>query len=83
MCLSVHYEGRLQSNGEVFDSSRVDGAVFSFEVGKGKVIRAWDVAIKTMKVLCNNSMIITCSMGSSQSITVTKGDPAGIFSPCM
>jgi len=30
--------------------SRVDGAVFTFEVGKGKVIRGWDIAVKTMKV---------------------------------
>ena len=28
----------------------MDGAVFSFEVGQGKVIRAWDIAVKTMKV---------------------------------
>ncbi|CAI7752325.1 unnamed protein product [Closterium sp. NIES-53] len=45
----VHYEGRL-TTGEVFDSSREDNAVFTFEVGKGKVIRAWDIGIKSMKV---------------------------------
>ncbi|CAI5533548.1 unnamed protein product, partial [Closterium sp. Naga37s-1] len=45
----LHYEGRL-TTGEVFDSSREDNAVFTFEVGKGKVIRAWDIGIKSMKV---------------------------------
>lgn len=47
----VHYVGRLHDTNEVFDSSREDNTVFSFEVGKGKVIRAWDLAFKTMKVL--------------------------------
>ncbi|KAJ7527942.1 hypothetical protein O6H91_16G076900 [Diphasiastrum complanatum] len=46
----VQYEGRLAETNEVFDSTREDNTVFSFEVGKGSVIRAWDIAIKTMKV---------------------------------
>lgn len=48
--VDVHYEGRLLDTEEVFDSSREDNAVFTFEVGKGKVIRAWDIGVKTMKV---------------------------------
>jgi len=48
--VDVHYEGRLEGSDSVFDSSREDNAVFSFEVGKGNVIRAWDLGIKTMKV---------------------------------
>ena len=34
----------------MFDSSREDDAVFTFEVGKGKVIRAWELGVKSMKV---------------------------------
>lgn len=49
-CWAVHYEGVLAENGEVFDTTREDNTVFSFEVGKGTVIKAWDVALKTMKV---------------------------------
>ncbi|KAM7270261.1 hypothetical protein ACFE04_029475 [Oxalis oulophora] len=46
----VHYEGRLEESGEVFDSTREDNTIFSFEVGTGSVIKAWDLAVKTMKV---------------------------------
>lgn len=54
----VHYEGRLVSNGEVFDSSREDGAVFTFEAGAGQVIRAWDIGVKSMKV--GELALLTC-----------------------
>ena len=42
------YEGRL-SDGTVFDSCD-DGASFGFEIGRGKVIRGWDVGVATMRV---------------------------------
>ncbi|GMY08482.1 peptidyl-prolyl cis-trans isomerase FKBP20-1-like [Fagus crenata] len=48
--VDVHYEGVLAENGEVFDTTREDNTLFSFEVGKGTVIKAWDVALRTMKV---------------------------------
>jgi peptidylprolyl isomerase len=47
---SVHYEGTLADTGEVFDTTHEDNTIFSFEVGKGSVIKAWDIAVKTMKV---------------------------------
>lgn len=46
----VHYEGILAETGEVFDSTHEDNTIFSFEVGTGSVIKAWDIALKTMKV---------------------------------
>ncbi|KAF7149454.1 hypothetical protein RHSIM_Rhsim03G0135800 [Rhododendron simsii] len=46
----VHYEGILPETGEVFDTTREDNTVFTFEVGKGNVIKGWDVALRTMKV---------------------------------
>ncbi|KAF1868931.1 hypothetical protein Lal_00048210 [Lupinus albus] len=46
----VHYEGTLADTGEVFDTTHEDNTIFSFEVGKGSVIKAWDIAVKTMKV---------------------------------
>ncbi|KAH7548120.1 hypothetical protein JRO89_XS14G0070300 [Xanthoceras sorbifolium] len=49
-CGTVHYEGTLAETGEVFDTTHEDNTVFSFEVGKGSVIQAWDIALKTMKV---------------------------------
>jgi peptidylprolyl isomerase len=49
--LTVHYEGTLADTGEVFDTTNEDNTVFSFEIGTGSVIKAWDVALRTMKVL--------------------------------
>jgi peptidylprolyl isomerase len=40
----------LAETGEVFDTTREDNTVFSFEIGKGSVIQAWEIAVKTMKV---------------------------------
>uniref|UniRef100_A0A0D9V7Q0 peptidylprolyl isomerase n=1 Tax=Leersia perrieri TaxID=77586 RepID=A0A0D9V7Q0_9ORYZ len=48
--VDVHYEGTLAENGEVFDTTHEDNSVFSFEIGEGTVIKAWDIAVKTMKV---------------------------------
>ncbi|KAL6616364.1 hypothetical protein ACP70R_038634 [Stipagrostis hirtigluma subsp. patula] len=46
----IHYEGTLAESGEVFDTTREDNSVFSFEIGEGTVIKAWDIAVRTMKV---------------------------------
>ncbi|XVE52646.1 hypothetical protein DITRI_Ditri02bG0139400 [Diplodiscus trichospermus] len=48
--VDVHYEGTLAETGEVFDTTHEDNSVFSFEIGKGTVIQAWDIALRTMKV---------------------------------
>ncbi|PIA60388.1 hypothetical protein AQUCO_00300110v1 [Aquilegia coerulea] len=48
--VDVHYEGTLAETGEVFDSTHEDNTVFSFELGKGTVIKSWDIALRTMKV---------------------------------
>lgn len=44
----VHYTGWL-SNGEQFDSSRGKGKPFSFDLGRGQVIRGWDEGVAGMK----------------------------------
>lgn len=48
--VDVHYEGTLAEDEKVFDTTREDNTVFSFELGSGSVIRAWDIALRTMKV---------------------------------
>jgi FKBP-type peptidyl-prolyl cis-trans isomerase len=40
--------GRLESNGETFDSSRDRRQIFMFRLGMGQVIEGWDVAIAKM-----------------------------------
>ncbi|XP_012587775.1 PREDICTED: peptidyl-prolyl cis-trans isomerase FKBP4 [Condylura cristata] len=53
----VHYTGWLL-DGTKFDSSLDSKDKFSFDLGKGEVIKAWDIAVATMKVgeVCH----ITC-----------------------
>ena len=45
----VHYEGKLMSNGSVFDSSYKRGQAFEFVLGQGRVIKGWDEGVKGMK----------------------------------
>ncbi|XP_024397628.1 peptidyl-prolyl cis-trans isomerase FKBP20-1 [Physcomitrium patens] len=56
--VDVQYEGKFADTGEVFDSTKEDNTVFTFEIGKGSVIRAWDIAVKTMQV--GEVAIVTC-----------------------
>ncbi|RLN22119.1 peptidyl-prolyl cis-trans isomerase FKBP20-1 [Panicum miliaceum] len=46
----LHYEGMLAENGQVFDTTHEDNSVFSFEIGEGTIIEAWDITVRTMEV---------------------------------
>eukprot|EP00871_Galdieria_phlegrea_P005774 jgi/Galph1/684/GphlegSOOS_G5420.1 len=45
----VHYVGRLQDSEETFDNSYERGEPLKFQLGTGKVIKGWDIAVATMK----------------------------------
>jgi len=46
--LRVHYAGRLAKDGKPFDSTR-GGTPFTFELGKGAVIKGWDEGLVGVK----------------------------------
>lgn len=47
--IQVYYEGRLKSTNKVFDSTK-QGAGFKMTLGRGEVIKGWDIGLNGMKV---------------------------------
>jgi len=47
--VKVNYEGKLES-GVIFDSSFERNEPYMFKIGEGKVIKGWEIGIKSMKV---------------------------------
>lgn len=58
----VHYTGWL-TNGRKFDSSRERGEPFQFPVGAGRVIRAWDEGVQTMRQGGRRRLIVPPQLG--------------------
>ncbi|NKB71600.1 MAG: FKBP-type peptidyl-prolyl cis-trans isomerase [Candidatus Latescibacteria bacterium] len=58
----VHYTGWL-TTGRQFDSSHDRGQPFSFNLGKGQVIRGWEEGVATMKLGGKRKLIIPSQLG--------------------
>lgn len=60
--VSVHYDGRL-ADGTPFDSSRDRGRPFAFTLGRGQVIRGWEIGIEGMKAGGRRRLTIPPELG--------------------
>lgn len=60
--VSVHYTGWLV-NGTKFDSSVDRGQPFEFGLGKGQVIKGWDLGVAGMKVGGKRRLSIPADLG--------------------
>lgn len=69
--ISVYYVGRLK-NGKKFDST-TSGDGFKFRLGKGEVIKGWDIGVQGMKVGGKRRITIPAPMGYG-----AKGSPPTI-----
>lgn len=76
----VHYTGTLL-DGTKFDSSRDRGEKFSFEVGRGSVIKGWDLGVPTMKIgeLAKFTLLSEYAYGKSGSPPTIPPDATLVF----
>lgn len=77
--ISVYYVGRLK-NGKKFDST-TQGDGFKFRLGKGEVIKGWDVGIAGMKIGGKRRITIPPAMayGAKGSPPVIPGNSTLVF----
>lgn len=75
--LFLHYtltlNGFQDAGGQVVDSSRTRGSLFSYAFDTGAVIRGWDMGVATMKVGGTRRLIIPSELGYGQ-----RGAPGAI-----
>ena len=74
--VNVHYVGTLM-DGKEFDASKKHGDnPFSFELGKGRVIKGWDEGVKGMKIGGKRQLTIPPHLAYGE-----RGTPGGPIPP--
>lgn len=61
--LSIHYIGKLSSNGQKFDSSYDRDEPFTFTLGQGQVIKGWEEGIPGMCIGEQRRLLIPSTLG--------------------
>merc|ERR1711913_45493 len=59
--VGMYYSGKLKSNNKTFDKC-LEGKGFKFRVGKGEVIKGWDIGLLGMKVGGKRRLVIPPAM---------------------
>ncbi|XP_049290691.1 46 kDa FK506-binding nuclear protein [Anopheles funestus] len=73
--IAVYYEGRLKANNKVFDSTS-KGPGLKFSLGRGEVIKGWDLGVAGMKVGGKRRLVIPHKLAYG-----AKGSPP-VIPPC-
>merc|ERR1740129_1482682 len=60
--VGMFYSGKLKNNNKQFDSC-TQGKPFKFKIGKGEVIKGWDIGVMGMKVGGKRTLVIPPQMG--------------------
>lgn len=60
--VSVHYTGTL-ADGTMFDTSRKRGRPFMFTIGRGRVIKGWELGVPGMKVGGKRRLTVPAELG--------------------
>lgn len=61
--VSVYYVGRLKQNNKQFDACKEGEKPFKFAVGRGEVIKGWDIGVDGMKVGGKRRLICPPQLG--------------------
>lgn len=76
--VAVRYIGRLPGSGKVFDSN-TKGAPFKFSLGKGEVIKGWDLGVNGMQVGGSRKLTVPAALAYGKMSLILNAHLAPIF----